>query len=190
VRAGRAAPSESAVFLALREGSEVSEVFEANQANNRGEFKFDALPPGEYALIVAARLKDVVEIQRSALKLPTKDPVEIDFASKNSKSKLWVELVAPREIPALITLRPGKLDERAAAGLEAEHVDPAQAILLADGEQLGVFEHVQPGSYTLTISEVRADEATLRGLATAALENTRIKYVEVGNESPVKVSLE
>src|SRR5262249_42940079 len=65
VRAGRSAPLETSVLL-IPEGGDDATVYESTK--KRSEFVVDGLPPGPYALIVAALLKGGgVEIERRKL---------------------------------------------------------------------------------------------------------------------------
>jgi len=170
--------------LLIPRETEDAAVYESTVPSTHGEFGFEALPPGPYTLIAAAMMKNgPVQVERRQLTLPiAAKELDIDLATRGGKQKLLVEVAKARGVQQLVTLRAGTLDEKAIAERESEPIDSAIAVVLEAGQKSALFDHLPAGRYTVSISELHAEDTSLKGLSLAELDATRAKHVELKND--------
>jgi hypothetical protein len=184
VHAGKVVPAERSVVLVPHE-SEDAAVYESTGNGNDGFFTIDGLPPGPYTLISAVRGKTgAVEIERRILALPAQaKEIDVDFAQRGGRLKLIVELAKPSDVPMLVSVRAGAIDEKAIAEREAGAIDSAAAVVLEEGKTTAIFERMPPGRFTVSVSELHAEDVSLKAMSLAELAETRAKQVVLARDT-------
>ncbi len=164
-------------------GAETAVFFISQSASGIELHEPDALSHGAYILLAAVRDKSgVVAIERRAFDLAegTKQiDVEVDVGDRGGKNKLFVEFEKVSEERLAITLRPGKLDETVVADRESSPFDPASVLIVPPGTKQVAFDRLPPGTYTISASELTAEDTSLRSLALGALSSTRSRVAEI-----------
>lgn len=188
VHTGKTTPAESIVLLVPHQG-ENDAVYESTGNLGHGELSFDGIPPGVHTLIVAVRAKNgAIELERRVLTLSSQNrEIDLDFGERGGKQRLIVELTAAREYPSLVSVRGGALDEKTISEREQAAIDPVAAIVVDAGKKLVVFERMPSGKFTVSVSELRAEDSSLKAVALGELARAEAKQVELKGEKETRV---
>lgn len=188
VHTGKTAPAESVVLLVPHQG-ENDAVYESTGRAGPGSLSFDAIPPGAHTLIVAVRARTgAIELERRTLQLTSQNKeIDVDFGERGGKQKLRIELGRAREYPCLISVRGGALDDKTIAERELEALDPVAAVVLDAGKRFAVFERMPSGKFTVSVSELRAEDRSLKAIALGELVRPEARPVELKGEKETRL---